>query len=106
MDNKTTQRVLNNPKFQKMARQKSLMGWSFSAIMFSVYVIYILFIGLDPHSFGKPVAEGSVTTWGIYIGLFVILFAIVITGVYVYIANGKFEKITKDMVSEVMGAEK
>ncbi len=106
MDKQTAERVLSHPKFQTMARQKSILGWTFSAVMFAVYVVFILFIGIDPHTFGTPVAEGAVTTWGIYIGLFVILFSIAITGIYVYIANGKFEKATREVVREVMGVEK
>ena len=105
MDKKTAERVLNHPDFQKMARQKSILGWTFSVVMFSVYVIYISFIGVDPHSFGTPVSPGSITTWGIYIGLFVIFFSIIITGIYVYIANGKFEKMTREVVREVIGVE-
>ena len=106
MEKTTAQRVLVNPEFQKMARQKSLLGWSFTVIMFTVYVVYILFIGLDPHAFGKPVSDGSVTTWGIYVGLFVIFFSILITGVYIFIANGKFDKMTRGVVRDVMGVEK
>lgn len=106
MDKQTTERVLSNPKFKNMARQKSILGWTFSAVMFGVYVIYIFLIGTDPHLFGTPVSGGSVTTVGIYIGLFVILFAIVITGVYVYIANGQFEQTTQEVVREVMGEGK
>ena len=58
------------------------------------------------HWFAKPVSEGSIITWGIYVGLFVILFAIAITGIYVYLANGKFEKMTQEVVKDVMGVEK
>lgn len=102
MDKRTSERVLSNPKFQVMAQQKSVIGWIFSAVIFAVYVIYIAFIGIDPHAFAKPVSEGSVATWGIYIGLFVILFSIAITGIYVFLANGKFEKTTQEVVRDVM----
>ena len=70
MDQQTAHRVLSHPEFQKMARKKALMGWSFSALMLFVYVVFIMFIGFSPESFGVPVSEGSVTTWGIYVGLF------------------------------------
>ena len=66
MDQQTAQRVLSHPKFQEMARKKSVLGWSFSALMLFVYVVFILFIGFSPESFGVPVSPGSVTTWGIY----------------------------------------
>jgi uncharacterized membrane protein (DUF485 family) len=98
---KLTQRVLDNPEFQKMAHQKSVLGWSFSILMFSIYVVYILYIGLSPESFGVPVGTNSITTWGIYIGLFVILFAIAITGIYVHKANGVFEETTQRVILAV-----
>lgn len=98
--------VLSHPQFQSMAKQKSVLGWTFSAIIFFVYVAYIWIIGTNPALFGTKVSEGATTTWGIYVGLFVIIFSFVITAVYVVIANGKFEKMTQDVVKEVMGEEK
>ena len=104
MENNIAQQVLNNPKFQKMAKTKRMYCWSFSILMFVIYVIYILYIGASPESFGTPVAEGKTTTIGIYIGLFVILFAISITGIYVRQANGPLEEITQEVVREVNAA--
>lgn len=71
--------------------------------MFVIYVIYILYIGASPESFGVP-APGKTTTVGIYVGLFVILFAIAITGIYVRQANGPLEEITQEVVREVTAA--
>ena len=104
MEQNIAQQVLNNPKFQKMAKTKRMYCWSFSILMFVIYVIYILYIGASPESFGTPVAEGKTTTIGIYIGLFVILFAISITGIYVRQANGPLEEITQEVVREVTAA--
>ena len=104
MEKNIAQQVLNNPKFQKMAKTKRMYCWSFSILMFVIYVIYILYIGASPESFGTPVAEGKTTTIGIYIGLFVILFAISITGIYVRQANGPLEEITQEVVREVTAA--
>ena len=59
MDQQTAQRVLTHPKFQEIARKKSVLGWSFSALMLFVYVVFILFIGFSPESFGVPVSPGS-----------------------------------------------
>lgn len=103
MDQQTAQRVLSHPEFQKMARKKATLGWGFSALMLFVYVVFILFIGFSPESFGTPVSAGSITTWGIYVGLFVIVFAFTITGIYVHKANGEFEQMTRKVVQEVQG---
>lgn len=105
MDKQTAQQVLSHPKFKQMAQQKALIGWGFSAVVFVMYVAYILLIGTAPEMFGKPVSEGSITTWGIYAGIFVIVFSFITTGIYVSIANGKFEEMTKEVVREVQGEE-
>ena len=80
MDKQTTSKVLSHPKFQTMAKQKSILGWTLS--------------------------EGGITTWGIYIGLAVIVFAVAITGIYVYVANGRFEETTREVVREVTEGKK
>lgn len=98
-----TAEILNNPKFQKMARQKSFLGWSFSAVMFSVYTAFIWIIGTRPDLLGRKVSEGGVTTWGIYAGIAVIVFSFLITLAYVWLANGYFEKTTREVVREVQG---
>ncbi len=101
MDNATLEKVLNHQSFQLMAKKKSRLGWIFSALIVFVYFAFIGYIGVSPETFGAPVSEGATTTWGIYIGLFVIFFAIAITGVYVYKANGEFDKLTRDVIKDV-----
>jgi uncharacterized membrane protein (DUF485 family) len=52
---------------------------------------------------GTPLSEGSVTTIGIPIGMAVIIFAFVITGIYTKRANSEFDDLNnkiKDAVKE------
>ncbi|MDO5357518.1 MAG: DUF485 domain-containing protein [Conchiformibius sp.] len=95
--------VLAHPSFQAMAKQKALVGWSFSAVIFFIYVAYIWVIGTQPELLAAKVSPDGITTWGIYIGMFVIVFSFVITLVYVSIANGRFEETTQKVVREVKG---
>lgn len=101
MDKQTARKVLDNAEFQKMARQKAILGWGFSAVIFIMYVAYIWVIGDSPDLFRTPVSAGGITTWGIYAGIFVIVFSFITTGIYVKIANGKFENMTRDVVKSV-----
>ncbi|MBF0803388.1 MULTISPECIES: DUF485 domain-containing protein [Neisseria] len=103
MDKQTARQVLSHPKFKQMAQQKAMIGWGFSAVVFVMYVAYIWLIGTAPEMFGKPVSEGGITTWGVYAGIFVIVFSFITTGIYVSIANGKFEEMTQEVVREVQG---
>ncbi|WP_066077884.1 DUF485 domain-containing protein [Bergeriella denitrificans] len=103
MDKQTARKVLENAEFQKMARQKAMLGWGFSAVVFFMYVAFIWVIGSSPELLKMPVSSDGITTWGIYIGVFVIVFSFVTTGIYVRIANGKFEKMTQEVVNSVKG---
>ena len=100
MKDTQAKRILSNPTFQRMARKKATLGWTFTALMLIVYFSYIGYIGISPDTFAQSVSPGSVTTWGIYAGLFVIVFAIAITGIYVYKANGEFDRLTKEAIRE------
>lgn len=105
MEKQTARKVLDNPEFQRMTRQKAVLGWSFSAIIFFMYVAYIWVIGSNPDLLKTPVSSDGITTWGIYVGIFVIVFSFVTTGIYVKIANGRFEKMTQDVVDSVKGGK-
>ncbi|WP_416191526.1 DUF485 domain-containing protein [Neisseria sp. CCUG12390] len=102
-EQRRVEQVLAHPKFKRMAMQKSILGWTFSAVIFFVYVAFILTIGINPQLFATKVNPDGVTTWGIYIGVFVIVFSFLSTAIYVYIANGKFENMTQEVLREVFG---
>lgn len=102
MKQETAKKILEHPEFQKMARKKSTLGWGFSALVFVMYVSYIGIIGISPESFAKPVSADGITTWGICIGLFVIVFSFLVTGLYVRKANGEFDRMTRKVIDDVM----
>ena len=99
-------RVLAHPAFRSMARQKAWLGWGFSAAIFAVYVAFIWTIGTAPQVLAAKVNPNGVTTWGIWIGMLVIVFSFVITLIYVWLANGKFEEMTQKAVRETQEGEK
>ena len=55
--------------------------------------------------FAIPVIEGSVITWGIPVGLFVILLSFLLTGIYVIRANSEFDHLIQDIVEDVKEAD-
>lgn len=93
--------IKNHPAFKEMEAKKSKLGIAFTILTLVVYFSYIIMIGTNPALFGSPVAAGKVTTIGIYWGIFVILFSIIITAIYVYKANGEFDDLTKKMMDEL-----
>jgi uncharacterized membrane protein (DUF485 family) len=67
--------------------------------MLVAYYGYIALIAFDKKFLAQPIGSG-VTTLGIPIGMGVILFTIVITGIYVRRANGEFDALTKQILKD------
>ena len=86
-----------NPTYHKLRRERNLFAWTLSILMLVVYFGYIALIAFDKPFLARPIGDG-VTTLGIPIGMGVIIFTIVITGIYVRRANGKYDDLTAEIL--------
>ena len=93
MEDKLVQRIKADPDYHKLVSRRSTYGWVLSVVMLVVFYGYILLIAFNRDLLATKIGSG-VTTWGIPIGLFVIVFTVVITGIYVRRANGEFDELT------------
>ena len=100
MDDVQVERILQNPKFKEMVRQKSKLSWTLTAIMLFVYVGFMLLVGYNKEFLHSSIS-GGVTTWGIPLGLSIIVLSFVLCGVYSYIANNKLDQLNEDAMREV-----
>ena len=78
------QQIESNPRFQEL-----------------VHVGFILLIAFAPGWLGTPLHEGTNVTRGIPIGVGLIVVSFLLTGIYVWRANGEFDRLTKQILSEV-----
>lgn len=101
MNDDLVQRIKANPKYQKLVSTRSGYGWKLTALMMIVYYGFTLLIAFDKELLATPIGN-NVTTWGLPIGLFVIVFTIVITGLYVRRANNEFDELTEQIKKEVL----
>ncbi|MEQ8230454.1 MAG: DUF485 domain-containing protein [Gammaproteobacteria bacterium] len=92
------QKIFDDPEFQALQRRRSRLSWTLATIMLVVYYAFILVIAFRPALFAAPLGAGTVITWGIPIGVGIILLGFVLTGVYVYRANGEFDRTTAAIV--------
>lgn len=95
------QRIKNNPNYQKLVAVRSSYGWTMTAIMLIVFYGYILLVAFNKQLLATKIGAG-VTTWGIPIGVFVIVFTVIITGIYVRRANKEFDSLTEQIRKEVL----
>ena len=87
--------VKNDPNYKELVSKRTSFSIKLTLSMLIVYFAFILTIAFEPSFLGTPIAKGSVITLGIPVGIFVIVFAFVLTGVYTYRANGEFDLLSK-----------
>jgi uncharacterized membrane protein (DUF485 family) len=91
--------IQKNPKYQQLVHARSSLGTTLSVLMMVIYFGFILLVAFAPGFLGASLT-GGVTTVGIPLGLLVIVSAFVLTGVYVYRANGTYDTLTQEIVRE------
>ena len=101
MDVTLTQRIANDPRYQELKSRRSRFGWWLTAAMMVVYYGFILLVAFDKPFLATRLGLG-VTTIGMPIGLGVIVFTIVITGIYVRRANKEYDALTEQIAKAVL----
>ncbi|WP_168414350.1 DUF485 domain-containing protein [Acinetobacter indicus] len=100
MDEAQVDRILHNPKFKEMVAKKRNLSWTLTAIMLIVYVGFMLLVGYNKEFLLSSIS-GGVTTWGIPLGLAIIVLSFVLCAVYSYIANNKLDQLNEEAMREV-----
>jgi uncharacterized membrane protein (DUF485 family) len=93
------QKIQSHPKYLELRTKRNRLGIFLTILMLIVYYGYIALIAFDKKFLAQPIGSG-VTSLGIPIGMGVIIFTIVITGIYVRRANGEFDTLTKDILKD------
>ena len=94
-------RIEANPKYHELKSKRNGFGWMLTVLMLVVYYGYIALIAFNKPFLAQPIGAG-VTTLGIPIGMGVIIFTIVITGIYVRRANGEFDVLNAQIVQDAL----
>lgn len=99
MSDSIVAKIEANPKYHELKHKRSTFGWTLTIAMLVVYFGYIALIAFNKPFLAQPIGSG-VTTLGIPIGLGVIVFTIVITGIYVRRANAEYDRLTAEILQE------
>jgi len=101
MDAKLAQQIAAHPSYQKLKAARTSFGWWLTAAMMLVYYGFIVLVAYFKPLMSTRMGEG-VTTWGMPVGLFVIAFTILITGIYVRRANDEFDRLSAELNKAVL----
>ena len=98
-------RIYADAEFQRLQARRSRFSWLLATLMFGSFFGFILVIAFAPQLFARPIAADSVITWGIPLGVSIILLGFVLTGIYVYRSNGEFDRGIAAIVQRLSAGE-
>lgn len=87
-------RVSEDPRYQLLVRRRGRFGLILTLIVLAAYFGYILLIAFNRELLARPIGDG-VTSLGIPIGVGIILLSIVLTGIYVRVANRDYDVLER-----------
>ena len=101
MNEQLCQRIENSAHFKELVAARQRFAAILSLIMLVIYVGFILLIAFAPGWLGTPLHAGTSVTRGIPIGVGVILISFILTGIYIWRANGEFDRLNNAVLHEV-----
>jgi uncharacterized membrane protein (DUF485 family) len=101
VDNTMVEKIKSNPSYQKLISERSSFAWKLTITMLTVYYAFILLIAFSPETLGAKIVAGGMATVGIPVGVAIIIFAFVLTGIYVKRANSEFDGLLNQVKEDV-----
>jgi len=100
MSNLSASRILNNPNYRKLIKQRDTLAWTLSACVLVLYFGFVLMVAFAPEVLTSPISDTSVIPVGMLVGVGVIICSIILTGIYVTQANGKFDPMIEAIMKD------
>ena len=105
MDKNMIEKIKSNPSYQKLISERSSFAWKLTITILVVYYAFILLIAFSPETLGAKLVAGGMATVGIPVGVAIIIFSFILTGIYVKRANSEFDdlldQVKKDIAKEM-----
>jgi len=93
-------RVASHPLFRRLAFERRCLGVTLAGVTAAAYFGYILTIAFRPTLRGVPIAQDSVITWGVVVGLGLLCLGFLLTVLYVLIANTRLENLRRRILED------
>jgi len=101
MKTEMVEKIKNDPNYIELVSKRTKFALILTVIMMVVYFAFILVIAFEPSLLGTPLSSDTVTTVGIPVGMGVIVFAFILTGIYTRRANSEFDDLTNKIKESV-----
>lgn len=97
---KRVKEILESPKFHNLVKKRLTVSLSLTALMLVVYFGFILTIAFNKELLAAKIGEHI--TVGLPIGIGIIVFAWLLTGIYTRWANKNYDKSVRELRNEIL----
>ncbi|NTW66276.1 MAG: DUF485 domain-containing protein [Nitrospirae bacterium] len=98
---KTKEDLLKDEDFKSLVSQKNTISWILTALELVLYFGFIALIAFNKPFLAEKLTAGKATTIGIPIAVGTILGSWVLTGIYIFWANTKYDGMVKKLKEKV-----
>jgi uncharacterized membrane protein (DUF485 family) len=95
--------LLNDPDFKSLVSKKNTISWILTVLELVLYFGFIALIAFNKPFLAEKLTTGAATTKGIPIAIGTILLSWVLTGIYIFWANAKYDKMVKNLKDKIGG---
>ena len=99
MTDQLATKISESPTYRKLVRTRATYSWFLTLLMLIAYFTFLSLVAFHKEWLAEPIGDG-VTTWSIPAGIGLIVFTIVITGIYVRRANSEFDALNDQIHKE------
>ena len=92
--------ILESDKFKALVRKRMSVSLTLTFIMLVVYFGFILTIAFNKEILAQKIGEHM--TLGLPIGIGIIIFAWLLTGIYTRWANGSYDKSVRELRNSIL----
>ncbi len=92
--------IVTSEKFQKLVKMRATVSFSLTLLMLIIYFGFILLVAFNKEFLAGKI--GEYITIGLPIGIGVIVFAWLLTGVYIWWANNKYDRLVKEFRNQIL----
>lgn len=94
------ERIKKDPRFMDLQKRRGRFALILSIAVLSIYYGFIMVVAFAPEQLATPLSEGMTTSVGVPVGVAIIVFAWLSTGIYVRRANSEFDSLNKQIVED------
>jgi uncharacterized membrane protein (DUF485 family) len=90
--------IASLPQYRQLLRERNRLAWSLTLLMLLGFFGFIGLVAFNRALLAAPLAPGMVTTVGFAVALGLMVLSLATTGLYVWRANTRYDRLTRNIV--------